>query len=121
MVAGALMGLLALLGLLLGGHLDAHWALALLIGPPIIALMSRFPLVLDRASAGIEVGFESAVLVFLACYDGGDGALAVWTVGQIMSQIVTSKRVDVRVFNVGLSILAGAVALMTMRAFSPLD
>jgi len=121
MASGALIGLVAVLALLFGGHLDEHWGLAMLVGPPIIALMSRFPLVLDRGASGVEVGFESAVLVFLACYDGGEGALAVWTVGQVLSQATTSKRMDIRAFNIGVSILAGAAALLTMRAISPLD
>jgi len=121
MASGALIGLVAVLALLLGPHMDEGWALAMLVGPPIIALMSRFPLVLDRGSSGVEVGFESAVLVFLACYDGGEGALAVWTVGQVLSQATTSKRMDIRVFNIGVSILSGAAALLTMRAISPLD
>ena len=75
MASGALIGLVALVALLVGPHLDRSGSLALLLGPPVIALMSRFPLVLDRASSGIEVGFDSAVLVFLACFDGGAGAL----------------------------------------------
>ena len=121
MASGALIGLVAVLALLFGPHLDEHWALAMLVGPPIIALMSRFPLVLDRGSSGVEVGFESAVLVFLACYHGGEGALAVWTVGQVLSQATTSKRMDIRAFNIGVSVLSGAAALLTMRAISPLD
>jgi diguanylate cyclase (GGDEF)-like protein len=121
MASGALIGLVAVLALLLGDHLDAHWAMAMLVGPPIIALMSRFPLILDRGASGVEVGFESAVLVFLACYEGGEGALAVWTVGQVLSQATTSKRLDIRAFNIGISILSGAAALLTMRAISPLD
>ena len=121
MASGALIGLVAVLALLFGGQLDQSSALAMLVGPPIIALMSRFPLVLDRGASGVEVGFESAVLVFLACYDGGEGALAVWTVGQVLSQATTSKRMDIRAFNIGVSILSGAAALLTMRAISPLD
>jgi hypothetical protein len=71
MVAGGLVGVVALGDLLFGGHLDMQWTVALLIGAPIAALMSRFPLVLNRSSSGIEVGFDSAVLVFLVCFHGG--------------------------------------------------
>ena len=82
--------------------------------------MSRFPLVLDRGASGVEVGFESAVLVFLACYHGGEGR----------SPSGRSARCSRRpprpsgghpAFNIGVSILAGAAALLTMRAISPLD
>ena len=118
--SGILIGLLSLLNLLLG-HLDAQWVAALVLGPPVIVLMSRFPLVLTRSAGGIEVGFDSAVLVFLACYAGGTGALAVWSVGQAASQLSVAKRTDVRYFNVGLGILAGAGGLLMMRAISPLN
>ena len=87
MVAGGLVGVVALGDLLFGGHLDMQWTLALLIGAPIAALMSRFPLVLNRSSSGIEVGFDSAVLVFLVCFHGGAGALGIWAVGQALSQV----------------------------------
>ncbi len=121
MTSGALIGLVALVALLVGPYLDRQWVLALALGPPVIALMSRFPLVLDRTSTGVEVGFESAVLVFLACVGGGHGALAVWAVGQVLSQATTAKRPDIRLFNIGISILSGCAALLTMRALSPLD
>ena len=120
MVSGAVIGLVALLGLLLGPHLNAHWGLALLVGPAVIVVMARFPLVLSRSDTGIEVGFESAVLVFLASYDGGAGALAVWVVGQVLSQATTAKRTDVRLFNIGVGIVAGSAALIVMDAAGPL-
>ena len=115
MVAGGLVGVVALGDLLFGGHLDMQWTLALLIGAPIAALMSRFPLVLNRSSSGIEVGFDSAVLVFLVCFDGGAGALGIWAVGQALSQLNRTKRTDVRMFNVGLGILSGFVAVAVMQ------
>ena len=121
MTSGALIGLVALVALLAGPYLSGQWVLALALGPLVITLMSRFPLVLDRSSSGVEVGFESAVLVFLACIGGGHGALAVWAVGQVLSQATTAKRPDVRLFNIGVSTLSGGAALLTMRAISPLD
>ena len=90
-VGGRSIGLLAIARPGRGRHLDRHWVAALLLGPPVIALMSRFPLVLTAARRGIEVGFDSAVLVFLACFDGGAGALAVWSVGQAISQLTRAQ------------------------------
>src|ERR671921_611376 len=110
----------ALASFLLSGSLDRTWVLAALGGVPLIALMSRFPLVLTRGTGGIEVGFESAVLVFLGCLHGGSGALAVWSAGQAVSQLTTPKRPDVRVFNVALSTISGALALTTMRGIGGL-
>ena len=116
MAAGGLLGLVALLTLLFGGHFDLFWAVALVVGAPLAALISRFPLVLNRGSSGVEVGFDSAVLVFLACSHHGYGALGVWTVGQLLSQTTKVKRVDVRMFNVGLGVLAGFAAVLVMDA-----
>ncbi|HEU4913473.1 MAG TPA: EAL domain-containing protein [Actinomycetes bacterium] len=118
--AGLLIGLVGVLSFLSSGALDLHWGLALLVGAPMTALMSRFPLVLGRDSNGIEVGFESAILVFLACYHGGAGALAVWTLGIVLSQALTNKRPLIKAFNMGIGILAGYVALLVMRGISPL-
>jgi diguanylate cyclase (GGDEF)-like protein len=115
MAGGAILGLLAVVELLTEGNFNHQWAIALIAGAPLIALMSRFPLVLDRGSGGIEIGFESAVLVFLVCFHGGEGALGVWTIGQLLSQLTTTKRVDTRLFNIGLSILAGSMAVFVMR------
>jgi diguanylate cyclase (GGDEF)-like protein len=118
--SGVLIGLLSVAALL-AEHFDRHWIAALVLGPPVIALMSRFPLVLTRSAGGIEVGFDSAVLVFLVCFDGGAGALAVWSVGQACSQLSVNKRWDTRCFNIGIGILAGAGALLVMRSVSSMD
>jgi diguanylate cyclase (GGDEF)-like protein len=120
MAAGAIIGLGSIVLFLMDDQLDGHWVLALLLGPPITMVMARFPLVLSRSATGVEVGFESAVLVFLACYHGGAGALAVWSLGQIVSQVTTEKRIDVRLFNIGIGVISGAVALMVMNALGPL-
>ena len=119
-VAGGVVGLVAVFTMLFGGDFDTKWLLALLIGAPLTAVMSRFPLILNRSSSGIEVGFDSAVLVFLACFEGGAGALGIWAVGQTLSQFSRTKRLDVRFFNVGLGILSGYVALGVMRSVGAL-
>jgi diguanylate cyclase (GGDEF)-like protein len=121
MVAGLLVALTALVLVPVTGQLDGTFVLTLICGAPVIALMSRFPLVLTRGTSGLEVGFESSVLVFLACTVSPVQALAVWVVGEALSQAPNTKRVDVRVFNVGLGALSGWLALTTMTALSDLD
>jgi diguanylate cyclase (GGDEF)-like protein len=120
MTAGASVGLLAVVGMLATEPLDLKFWVALLAGAPVIAVMSRFPLVLNRATGGIEVGFESAVLVFLACFEDPASALVIWCVGQTLSQITRTKRPDIRIFNVGLGFLSGFAAVATMLSISPL-
>jgi diguanylate cyclase (GGDEF)-like protein len=106
--------------MLVGQGPDLRFFIALLAGGPVIAVMSRVPLVLNRVSGGIEVGFDSAVLVFLACYEDPASALVIWCFGQTLSQITRTKRPDIRIFNVGLGILSGFVAVSTMLSISPL-
>ncbi len=119
--AGVVLSAVVLTRFLRSGELDTVWLVALVLGVPTIAVMGRFPLVLSRDSAGIEVGFDSAVLVFLACVHGGAGALSIWVVGQFVSQLTGSKRLDLRAFNVGIGALSGAAALVTMRSLSDLN
>jgi diguanylate cyclase (GGDEF)-like protein len=121
MGAGLLVALGALASVPATGHLNGQFVLMLLFGAPVIALMSRFPLVLTRGTSGIELGFESSVLVFIACTASPGQALAVWVVGEGLSQAPNTKRVDVRIFNVGLGALSGWLALLTMTAISDLD
>ncbi|MDQ1369221.1 MAG: hypothetical protein QOF20_1574, partial [Acidimicrobiaceae bacterium] len=73
-VSGLVLGMLAILDSELS-NLGDRSVLALVLGVPVIVLMARFPLVLPRAAGGIEVGFDSAVLVFLACFAGPGTAL----------------------------------------------
>ncbi len=117
---GAALGTNALARFLGSGQVDTVWLVTFLLGIPLIALMARFPLQLSRAGVGIEVGFESAVLVALVVQGGGYGALSVWAVGQTLAQVTKRKRIDVRLFNAALTILCGSAAVAVMRAIDPL-
>jgi diguanylate cyclase (GGDEF)-like protein len=117
---GAALGANALTRFLGSGQADTVWLVTFLLGVPLIALMARFPLRLSRAGVGIEVGFESAVLVALVVQGDAYGALAIWAVGQTLAQTTKRKRVDVRLFNAALTILCGSAAVAVMRAIDPL-
>jgi diguanylate cyclase (GGDEF)-like protein len=117
-VVGGALGLAAVVAAVFSpGGVDPQ----LLLGVPVIALMSWFPLVLMRADNGIEIGFDSCVLVFLAVIADPLDALAVWTLGVVAAQLTTMKRPRVKAFNIGLGCLAGGAALLTMLLISPLD
>ena len=109
---------LALLAWCAPAALGAGWqvALAAAICVPLVAVVARFPIVLDGESGGIEVGFDSSVLVFLLCTLDVRPALAVWGLGVIVSQATTRKRLEARIFNIGSGIVAGAgaAALLTL-------
>jgi diguanylate cyclase (GGDEF)-like protein len=81
------------------------------LGIPMIMIMCRFPMRFWRASGAYEIGFEFCVLIFLACTVDPVQALAVWSVGVGLGQLVTTKRIRARLFNIGIGITAGAVAV----------
>ena len=98
---------------------NPQWAYVLAI--PVTALVARFPMVLDRGEGGIEVGFDSGVLFFLLCAlsvsdDMPDGALVVWSLGVMLTQLPSDKRLLAKLFNVGLGIIGGFVAEVLLDA-----
>ncbi|MDQ4085061.1 MAG: EAL domain-containing protein [Actinomycetota bacterium] len=107
LAVGVLLFALAGLSVLVQGEMPPPLYLASI---PLIVLISRFPLLLDRGDGGIEVGFDSSVLVFLICTLPPDQALLLWSVAQVLSQVSTDKRPESKRFNIGVSILAGAAA-----------
>ncbi len=121
MATGLVIALAAIVTVAVTGQLDREFVLMLVCGAPVIAVMSRFPLVLTRGTGGLEVGFESSVLVFLACGLTPVQALAIWVVGEALSQAPNTKRVDIRMFNIGIGAASGWAALVTMSALSGLD
>ncbi len=119
MLAGLVLAALAAGRFLGSSQLDARWLLISGISVPLIALLATFPLQLSRDGVGIEVGFESAVLVALTVTTDGWSALTVWTAGQLVSQITKRKRLDVRLFNTGITVLSGSALVATIRTLNP--
>ena len=85
-----------------------------LLSIPIVMLVSAFPLVLLRPGGDVEIGFDAAVLVALGVLLPHSQALVLWSIAGILSQVVSSKRLWARMFNAGLVILVGGLALATM-------
>lgn len=89
-----------------------------LLSVPLIVLIARFPLILDRADGTIEIGFDSCVLMFLVCMLPPAEALVLWSVGVTLAQVSNDKRLEAKRFNVGLGMVGGAAAvgiISTMR------
>jgi diguanylate cyclase (GGDEF)-like protein len=81
---------------------------------PLVVLIARFPMLLDRDGGGLEVGFDSCVLMFLLCSVQPHVALAVWSIAVVATQLTNGKRLGPRLFNVGVGVLGGAVAAVTV-------
>jgi diguanylate cyclase (GGDEF)-like protein len=81
-----------------------------LLSVPLIVVIAKFPMVLDSGDGGIEVGFDSSILMFLLCTLSPDEALVIWALGVLVTQITTDKRPMVKLFNIGVGVVGGAVA-----------
>jgi diguanylate cyclase (GGDEF)-like protein len=94
--------------------LDTGWSVPWvhLVSVPLIVLMARFPLLLDRGDGGIEVGFDSSVLMFLVCTLPPAEAVALWSLGVLATQLTSGKRPRSQRFNVGVGIVGGAVSVV---------
>jgi diguanylate cyclase (GGDEF)-like protein len=88
---------------------DSSFGTALLC-VPLVVLIARFPMLLDRGGGGLEVGFDSCVLMFLLCAVPPHVALLVWAIAVVVTQLTSGKRMLSRLFNVGVGVLGGAVA-----------
>jgi diguanylate cyclase (GGDEF)-like protein len=82
-----------------------------LLSVPLILVIAKFPIVLDRGDGGIEVGFDSAVLMFLLCaLDNPNEALVLWFFGVVATQITADKRALYKCFNIGIGMIGAGVS-----------
>ncbi|HWI43802.1 MAG TPA: EAL domain-containing protein [Nocardioides sp.] len=88
----------------------------MLVLVPVIALVARFPLVIDRADGGIEVGFDSNVLMFMLCTLDAHDALLLWSAGVVLTQVTSGKKLSSALFNIGIGICAGALSSGVLHA-----
>ena len=77
----------------------------------LVFVLSRFPLTISRRGGDLVVGFEAAALVFLAMVETPSAAVALWAVANLVAQATERKQLSYRVFNVGITMLAGAAAV----------
>jgi diguanylate cyclase (GGDEF)-like protein len=92
--------------------------LAILVAVPIIVVVARFPMILDGGSGGIEVGFDSSILIFLLCTVDTSDALVAWTLGVVATQLTAHKAMHVKWFNVGVQIIGGGLAALVYSVVS---
>ena len=87
-----------------------------LLAIPLIMVIARFPMVLDRGDGGIEVGFDSCVLMFLVCMLPPHHAIVLWSIGVLCTQLITQKSAMIKAFNVGVGIIGGAVVVAVVTS-----
>ena len=82
-------------------------------------VMSRFPLTLTHQSGDIVIGFETCVLVYLVLTETPAQALSLWSVATALAMLTQRKSWRARIFNVGLTILGGALFVVIVAATDP--
>jgi len=92
-----------------------HLAVAAVLAVPLCMLMSRFPLVLTRRDGDV-VGIEACVLVFLALTRPPVEALALWSIGMVLTHALLRRPLRVRLVNIGATIGGGSllIAVVTL-------
>ena len=93
-----------------------EFTIPLLIAVPLVVVVARFPMVLDGEDGGIEIGFDSTILMFLLCTLDPRIALAVWGLSVIATQLTVKKRIGATLFNIGVGNLAGLASAVAMHA-----
>ena len=113
LVAGILVSLYGATQWLLNPHAPKAPAL---VAAALVVVMTRFPLVLPQRAGDAAIGFEASALVFMALVTLPGEALTLWSVAQVVSQVLSRRSLRTRLFNVGgtglgAGVLVGIVAL----------
>ncbi len=85
----------------------------------LVFVMARFPLTLTHRSGDVVIGFETCVLVYLVLTTPAFPALVVWSVATAVAMLTQRKSWRSRVFNVGLTILGGALFVGVVSVTNP--
>ncbi|WP_308220262.1 EAL domain-containing protein [Kineococcus sp. TRM81007] len=83
----------------------------LLIGFPLVQLMTRFPFQVNTRHAGVEVQFDVGVLVFLLCFAPPWTATLAWALCVIPTNLSQRKSWVSRVYNASIGVLFAPVAV----------
>ena len=82
---------------------------------PVIMVMGWFPMLLGRTGGGIEIGLNICVLIFLGVMADPWQSLAIWSTGEFLGQLLSDKKPLTKVFNSGLAVIAGSLALLAIH------
>jgi diguanylate cyclase (GGDEF)-like protein len=113
-VAGVVIATSALIAALTGDAVDAKTLATIMLAVPVIGVLSYFEVSLGQALPSPNepyVTFESAALIYLVCTTDLTVCLVAWALGQLLSALLTDVSPVVRLFNFGLLVTSGGVAL----------
>ena len=87
---------------------DLGWCL--LIGLPLMQLLTRFPFPLSVSHKSVEIQFDVGVLIFLLCYAPPRTALLAWVLCSVPTNLLQKKSWASRTFNASINVVVGLVA-----------
>jgi diguanylate cyclase (GGDEF)-like protein len=114
----------ALCAVLIGQTIDVTAFAAIAVAVPVIGVLGYFEVSLGQALPSPNepyVTFESAVLIFLVCTTDLSVALMAWALGQLLVTSMTMVSLPVRLFNFGLLVTSGAVAIGVIQLLGGMD
>jgi diguanylate cyclase (GGDEF)-like protein len=117
-VSGIVIATWVLVAVVRGSSVDAHVLATIVLAIPVIGVLGYFEVSLGQALPSPNepyVTFESAVLIFTVCTMGLTLSLLTWVLGQFLVASMTKVSVPVRLFNFGLLVTSGGVALGVIR------
>ena len=90
-------------------------ALANIIVPISVVLLAQFPLELPSRAGDVVIGFEAAMLVYLALVCDTSLAVGLWFLAMVLAHgLVQRKEWNVRLFNIGVTSLSGVVLTISV-------
>ncbi len=91
-----------------------------LVSIALVVVMSRYPLTIPHRSGDLLIGFETCVLVFLTLTAPSPlEAFCLWAIGTAIANGSQRKRWRIRLFNIGLTIIGGAIFVLVYVAIHP--
>src|SRR3954454_12032902 len=92
-------------------------AIANIIVPMSVVLLAQFPLELPRRAGGLVIGFETAMVRYLALVCDSGVAIGLWFLAMVLAHgLVQRKEWTVRLFNIGVTTLSGVVLTVSVAA-----
>ena len=98
-------------------HPSGGVAVANIIVPISVVLLAQFPLELPSRAGDVVIGFEAAMLVYLALVCDTGLAVGLWFLAMVLAHgLVQRKEWNVRLFNIGVTSLSGVVLTVSVAS-----
>jgi diguanylate cyclase (GGDEF)-like protein len=91
----------------------------LLLAAALVVVLSKTPLLVRRRAGDINIGFDCCALVYLTLVTPAAQTLVLWAAGTVVAHGLGKKPLSSRIFNVGVTNIAGTIAVAVIRLLMP--